>query len=497
MEVSISSVSEIIDRAKDALAAIASTKAPVRVEGFVTYNQTTANSPHLYFSLCQYPQRDVIQGKPLAKLDAVIFATQLRQIRAALTGVGMKLAPELRAVFLGYLDVYKAGGKLQFIVTAVDVERTRTMADESKDLVRRKLKAEGIFDRNRQLKSPLVPLRIALITSRGSAAESDFMTRLNWREYRFSVTPFYVNTSGQNVAFSIPDAIDSVNALSDRFDIVVLARGGGDFVDLANFSLEGPTRAVAMCKIPVWAAIGHSTDDVLVNEVASKVLGNPNDAASQLNEVVDNFLGRVAQLRLSMAEVVRKEVTIANSNVARLKAALYGLSNGSLARYSSELSGLNRGLEMRVEVALSSLRSFIDSRTARLYDISAARMVQSRQMVEVRRSTFEGLDFSEVFELRRDQVQRLNDQLKKGAVLVVERSSEEVRAASEVVKAYDPTNVLRRGYAIARRGGSLIEAETELRSGDVIEVEFLSKRALATIFGVSQVASENDIVEGI
>lgn len=492
MEVSISSVSDIIDRAKGALASIASTKSPIRVEGFVTYNQTTANSPHLYFSLCQYPQRDVIQGKPVAKLDAVIFATQLRQVRAALAGVGLKLAPELRAVFLGYLDVYKAGGKLQFIVTAVDVERTRTMADESKDLVRRKLKAEGIFERNRKLKSPLVPLRIALITSRGSAAESDFMTRLNWREFRFVVTPFYVNTSGQNVAFSIPDAIDSVNALAERFDIVVLARGGGDFVDLANFSLEGPTRAVAMCKVPVWAAIGHSTDDVLVNEVASRVLGNPNDAASQLNEIVSNFLSRVDQLRLSMVQVARREVAISSGNVARLKSALFGHSNSTLARYRSDVSGLSSGLSLRVELTLSTFDSALDARRTRLAELSRNRVAQSWQSLEMRRSSYEMLDFSAVFSDRILQLNRLNSLIKVNASVVLERCGSEVRSAQDVVRAYDPSNVLRRGYALVRKDGNLVTTDIEIEAGDPIEVELFSKVVVATIDRVEHVQDGHD-----
>ncbi len=494
MEVLVASVSEIIDKAKDALASIASAKAPVRVEGFVTYNQSTANSPHLYFSLCQYPQRDVVQGKPIAKLDAVIFATQLRQIRAALTGVGMKLAPELRAVFMGYLDVYKAGGKMQFIVTAVDVERTRTMADESKDLVRRKLKAEGIFDRNRQLKTPIVPLRIALITSRGSAAESDFMTRLNLREYNFSVTAFYVNTSGQNVAFSIPDAIDSVNTIADRFDIVVLARGGGDFVDLANFSLEGPTRAVAMCRVPVWAAIGHSTDDVLVNEVASRVLGNPNDAASQLNEIVAAFLGRVEQLRSVMAQVARKEVLISNSNVVQLKTALFGYSNNSFSKYKSELSGLGSGLSLRTELMLRTFHSVLDSQKTRLGEAVLSRIIQSRQVLDLRKGYLKNLDLSEITQLRARQIEGFRSQLAYSALSVLERSSEDVRAARKIVEAYDPFNVLKRGYALVRKSGTLVDPETELIAGDAVEVEFLSKIALATIDRIDQLAIEDGSV---
>ncbi|MDA8196003.1 MAG: exodeoxyribonuclease VII large subunit [Actinomycetota bacterium] len=494
MEVSISSVSEIIDKAKGALAVLATSKSPVRVEGFVTYNLSTANSPHLYFSLCQYPQRDVIEGKPVAKLDAVIFATQLRQIRAALAGVGMKLAPELRAVFLGYLDVYKAGGRLQFIVTAVDVERTRTMADESKDLVRRKLKAEGIFDRNRNLKAPLVPLRIALITSRGSAAESDFMTRLNMRDYAFKVRPFYVNTSGQNVAFSIPDAIDSVNSLAEHFDIVVLARGGGDFVDLANFSLEGPTRAVAMCKVPVWAAIGHSTDDVLVNEVAFRVLGNPNDAASQLNDIVGGFLTKLEQLRIVLAQGARKELSISNGNVARLKSALFGFSKSSLSKYESELSRLDGSLALRVEHRLSTLRTVVEARRERLVDAAQDRLFQSRQSLQSRRLLYEGLAIADIIQLHLQQIAKLREQLVVSAGYVLEKANVDVTSALDVVNAYDPSNVLKRGYALVHKDGLLILDDTEIDVGDAVEIELFSKTALATIDKVEYVHDGKDYV---
>ncbi len=462
-------VGELIDRARAQLAQLGNPQLPIMVEGFVSFNTQTAKYDQKYFSLCQYNDANSPVGKPIAKLEAVIFSNRFAVMSSQLRQVGLTFSPDLRAVFLGHLDIYKPFGKLQLVVTGIDLERTRQITEGAKDLLRAKLKAEGIFDANRLMRLPAVPLRIALVTSRGSAAESDFMTKLQVRRYRFSVEKFYVNTSGQNVSFSVPEAMVQINSRHTQFDLVVLARGGGDHVDLANFSLEGPVRSVASCAVPVWAAIGHSTDDVLVNEVANRVLANPNDAASELNGIVEGFLVSLAADARRLADESRRTLERAELGFGRRLSLLHGAASSELRNYRTIPMSKSWELRMRASDSLRSRGGELEKYQYGLTDL-AARIVESSS------SALATLRLS----MNADAVLRgvaAQDLVLKGLLARLRDAAWEswrsglgvADLARTRIEGVDPDAVLGLGYALLFSGKRRIASASELVSGDFFE----------------------------
>src|SRR4051794_3483631 len=151
------------------------------------------------------------------------------------------------------------------------------------------LRAEGLFARERKRRLPFLPHRIGLVTGRASAAERDVCTntRRRWPGVDFRI----INVAVQGPS-AVPQIIDALNVLDrdETVDVIVLARGGGSIEDLLPFSDEALCRAVFGCRTPVVSAVGHETDVPLVDYVADVRASTPTDAAKRLvPDLADEF----------------------------------------------------------------------------------------------------------------------------------------------------------------------------------------------------------------
>jgi len=158
------------------------------------------------------------------------------------------------------------------------------------------LAKEGLFDPARRRPIPFLPRTVGLITGRASAAEHDVISNATarWPAVRFRLE----NVAVQGV-HAVPQIVAALAAL-DRdpdVDVIVLARGGGSVEDLLPFSDETLCRAVAACRTPVIAAIGHEPDTPLVDHVADLRCSTPTDAGKRVVPDVAEEAARLRQLR--------------------------------------------------------------------------------------------------------------------------------------------------------------------------------------------------------
>lgn len=150
------------------------------------------------------------------------------------------------------------------------------------DLLRAKLDKEGLFDPARKRQLPYPPQRIGLITSRQSAAYADFVKVLAARWGGLAINVSDVQVQGEVAPAQIVAAIEQHNALSEPPEVLVLIRGGGSPEDLAAFSSEAVTRAVAASRVPTLVAIGHEVDLSLAELAADQRASTPSNAAELL-----------------------------------------------------------------------------------------------------------------------------------------------------------------------------------------------------------------------
>ncbi|WP_308465435.1 exodeoxyribonuclease VII large subunit [Rathayibacter soli] len=167
---------------------------------------------------------------------------------------------------------------------------------ERLERLRAQLKAEGLFDTSRKKPLPFLPHCIGLVTGKDSDAEKDVLrnAQLRWPAVNFRVV--YAAVQGERTVAEVTAAIRTLDA-DPEVDVIIVARGGGDFQNLLGFSDESLVRAAAACVTPLVSAIGHEADRPLLDDVADLRASTPTDAAKRVVPDVAEQLVLVQQAR--------------------------------------------------------------------------------------------------------------------------------------------------------------------------------------------------------
>jgi len=167
---------------------------------------------------------------------------------------------------------------------------------ERLERLRQTLRAEGLFDADRKKVLPFLPSRIGLITGKDSDAEKDVLrnAQLRWPAVGFRV--LHAAVQGDRAAGEVTAALLALDA-DPEVDVIIVARGGGDFQNLLVFSDETLVRTAASCVTPIVSAIGHEADRPLLDDVADLRASTPTDAAKRVVPDVAEELNRVQQAR--------------------------------------------------------------------------------------------------------------------------------------------------------------------------------------------------------
>ena len=191
--------------------------------------------------------------------------------------------------------------------------------------LRSQLTAEGLTSIERKQPLPFLPNKIGLITGKDSDAEKDVLqnAKLRWPDVEFRV--IHTLVQGDKAA---PEVIAAIKTLDEdpSVDVIIIARGGGSFLDLMVFSDEALVRAAANAKTPIVSAIGHENDRPVLDDVADLRASTPTDAAKRVVPDVVDERHKLDQLRqrlfmrvdtfvenqLSMIEQIRSRPILAN-----------------------------------------------------------------------------------------------------------------------------------------------------------------------------------------
>ncbi|NLT27041.1 MAG: exodeoxyribonuclease VII large subunit [Microbacteriaceae bacterium] len=204
-------------------------------------------------------------------------------------------------------DFWVKGGTLSLQVYDVRHSGIGNLLAELERL-RRRLAEEGLFDPARKVRPPLLPQRIGLITGRDSDAEKDVRrnAELRWPAVRFRT--IHTRVQGERTVDEVVAALRELDA-DPEVDVIIVARGGGDFLHLLPFSDERLVRAAAEVVTPLVSAIGHEADRPLLDEVADLRASTPTDAAKRVVPDVAEQLQFVGDLRARILRRITDQIT--------------------------------------------------------------------------------------------------------------------------------------------------------------------------------------------
>lgn len=254
----------------------------VWVEGEVT--QWQLRGGHIYGKL-----KDLQQ-------DATVSFTVWRSMAQQLTS---EYAAGDRVIALVKPNFWVKGGSLTVQVFELSHVGLGELLERLERL-RRQLQAEGLFDASRKRQLPFLPQCIGLVTGKDSDAEKDVIRNatLRWPGVRFRVV--YAAVQGDRAAAEVSAGIAELDA-DPEVDVIIVARGGGDFQNLLPFSDERVVRAAAIALTPLVSAIGHEADRPLLDEVADLRASTPTDAAKRVVPDVGEQLATIDQARSRMS----------------------------------------------------------------------------------------------------------------------------------------------------------------------------------------------------
>ena len=190
-----------------------------------------------------------------------------------------------QVMLYGRLSYYAKTGKMSFVARRVEEIGKGELYLKYLEL-KEKLEKEGVFDVAHKKQIPLFSKRIGVITSETGAVLHDIISIARSKNPRTEFVLYPAKVQGEGAEFTIVEAIEYFSK-TRSVDVVIVARGGGSFEDLAPFNTEVVARAIFACSVPVISAVGHETD-VSISDFAAD-LRCPTPTAASETAVFDYY----------------------------------------------------------------------------------------------------------------------------------------------------------------------------------------------------------------
>ena len=386
-------------------------------------------SGHLYFTL----------KDETAQIKAVLFKPQQRYLTCT-------PADGMEVVCRGRVSLYEARGEYQLIVDVLATKGAGAL-QLAFDLLKRKLADEGLFASERKRSLPLLPERIALITSPSGAAVHDFLTMAEKRCAAIPVEIFPVRVQGAGAMEDIIEAITLCNARGQN-DVIVLCRGGGSLEDLWTFNEEKVARAIGDSRIPVVSAIGHEVDFTIADLVADFRAPTPTAAAEAL-------IPSQAQLQAQLHNLTTRMTKTVQDRLAFFRRAIE-----DHRKILGDPTALLDQFRLTIDHTLASLQ-FAFSSSIHQRQLALARLNQ----ILARHSPQQRLDY------QRQWVDELRRRLSQAMLRQQERKRAALGKNAGLLHAISPLAVLGRGYSIVQqKDGNIVRRSTEVQLGGNISI---------------------------
>ena len=378
---------------------------------------------HCYMELVQ---KDLFSPTPVARASAKCWKSRWALLRPKFeqtTGqslhAGMKVMLKVAASF------HEAYG---FAWIVQDIDPTYTLGDMARkrqEIVRR-LQQEGVFDLQKELTIPLFAQHIAVISSEQAAGYGDFCRQLADNELGLAFEPqlFPAVMQGDQVEPSIIAALDAINAEADRFDVVVIIRGGGATADMSGFDTLALAENVANFPLPIITGIGHERDESILDMVSHTRVKTPTAAAALLVDHLAGVWHHVDDCQRRMTTCVSRRLETAHARLERCAGRIPTLFSLVKVRQEARLECLSTQLTALIQGQLGG---------------AAARLQQLEALVPTLAK------------------QRMTDEMHR-----LERTQLRLRAV-------DPQLLLSRGYSITLHQGRAVHDASQLKPGDEIE----------------------------
>ena len=380
-----------------------------------------AGAGHCYMDLVEKNE-----GKILARMRANIWKFQYERIASSFfAATGNVLQRGMKVLFSVNVTFHEQYG-VSLVVKNIDPNYSLGDLERRKKEIINELTVQNLIGKNAQLELALVPKRIAVISSETAAGYGDFMNQLNINSngYHFETKLFQAKMQGEHVARSVRESLHAIS--NENFDVVVLIRGGGASLDLAGFDDFELGKAIANYTVPVLTGIGHERDETIPDLVAHTKLKTPTAVAEFLIEKMSSFEEYYIGLRDALTYFTREKIAQNNTVLKEL----------SHATKVATQKGLERNRKRLIEIK-SDLPRISDA----------------------------------FFKSKQKKTSQLGLTLNVLPKQIIQKENAKLKLVENTIKLIHPANVLKRGYAIIMKEGSVVKSVSQLSNGVDVEIK--------------------------
>ena len=389
---------------------------------------------HCYLELIEkHPDEKNVR----ARVKAIVWSNRYRFLKAFFeNSTGESLREGLKILIKIKVEYHELYG-LSLIISDIDPAFTIGEMAMKRQIVIKKLEQEGVFSMNKELDFPVVPQRIAIISSKNAAGYSDFINQLKGNSFGYVFYSALIETSmqGTETEQGVISALDKIALNANLFDLVVIIRGGGSQTDLSWFDSYNIAYHVTQFPLPVITGIGHDKDISVTDMVANRSLKTPTAVADFLIDcvaVTDN------QIITMTSEIIDLSRIIIEKNKNTIETA--GIKLLPLTRIL--LSGIKDNLSDKILTSLILARSLLIRHAL----IPANQVSKLSSAVKTFSSGKETV------------IMRNNQKLITSTVNLLNKNKLMLSGLESTLNLLNPENVLQRGYSITSVNGIILKS---------------------------------------
>ena len=299
---------------------------------------------HCYMELVEKAENGILAAKVRATCWSNVYhllsAYFLQETGQSLhTGlqVMLEVSVEYHAVYGLSLNVW-------------NIDPTYTLGDLAKQRQAsiQQLTEDGVMDLQKALQIPSLPRRVAVISSADAAGYGDFCDQLKHNRFgfKFHVQLYPAVVQGDTAARSVIQALNSIAALEEEWDVVVIIRGGGASTDMSCFDDYNLASHCAQFPLPIIAGIGHTRDVSVVDMVVHTSVKTPTAAAEWLIERVAEQVDRVGGLMLRLQRATQNAVSREKNRLLLYEQQIFNAVRGKAVRERGKLDLWMKTIEL-------------------------------------------------------------------------------------------------------------------------------------------------------
>ena len=299
---------------------------------------------HCYMELVEKAENGILAAKVRATCWSNVYhllsAYFLQETGQSLhTGlqVMLEVSVEYHAVYGLSLNVW-------------NIDPTYTLGDLAKQrqATIQQLTEDGVMDLQKALQIPSLPRRVAVISSADAAGYGDFCDQLKHNRFgfKFHVQLYPAVVQGDTAARSVVQALNSIAALEEEWDVVVIIRGGGASTDMSCFDDYNLASHCAQFPLPIIAGIGHTRDVSVVDMVVHTSVKTPTAAAEWLIERVAEQVDRVGGLMLRLQRATQNAVSREKNRLLLYEQQIFNAVRGKAVRERAKLDLWMKTIEL-------------------------------------------------------------------------------------------------------------------------------------------------------